>query len=293
MTMRITDQMVYGSQSRNLQSSLAALAAAQQSATTGLKLQRPSDDPAGAVTSLQLRAQQAQNGQYARNITDGTAWTTAADSALSQSSTLIRQARDVVVQAGNGSLSQSALDALADQLSGIRDALLSQANTTVNGRSVFAGTSDAGRAFDSAYAFSGVAGAAVTRRIGPAQSVRVDVDGSRVFGQGSSSVFAQLDTVISDLRAGNPVGYAVDQLDAAQEAVGTAQASVGSAEKLLQAATTAQATASTQLLQRRNDVENVDTAQAAIELTNRNNVYQAALLVVTNTMQNNLTDFLR
>jgi flagellar hook-associated protein 3 FlgL len=133
----------------------------------------------------------------------------------------------------------------------------------------------------------------VTRRIGPGQSVRVDVDGSTVFGQGSSSVFAQLDTVISDLRAGNPVGYAVGQLDAAQQAVGSAQASVGSAEKLLQAATSAQATASTQLVQRRSDVENVDTAQAAIDLTNRNNVYQAALLVVTNTMQNNLTDFLR
>jgi len=293
MTMRITDQMVYGSQARNLQSSLAALAAAQQRATTGLTLQRPSDDPAGAVTSLQLRAQQAQNDQYSRNIADGVAWTSAADSALSQSSTLIRQARDVVVQAGNGSLNQSALDALADQLSGIRDAMLSEANTTVNGRSVFAGTSDAGTAFDSSYAFSGAGGAAVSRRIGPGQSVRVDVDGSTVFGQGSSSVFAQLDTVISDLRAGNPVGYAVGQLDAAQQAVGSAQASVGSAEKLLQAATSAQATASTQLVQRRSDVENVDTAQAAIDLTNRNNVYQAALLVVTNTMQNNLTDFLR
>jgi len=293
MTMRITDQMVYGNQARNLQGSLAALAAAQQRAATGLALQRPSDDPAGAVASLQLRAQQAQNDQYARNIADGVAWTSAADSALSQSSTLIRQARDVVVQAGNGSLNQSALDALADQLSGIRDALLSQANTTVNGRSVFAGTSDAGAAFDSSYAFSGAAGAAVTRRIGPGQSVRVDVDGGSVFGQGSGSVFAQLDTVISELRAGNPVGYAVGQLDAAQQAVGSAQAAVGSAEKLLQAASSAQATASTQLVQRRSDIENVDTAQAAIDLTNRNNVYQAALLVVTNTMQNNLTDFLR
>ncbi|GAA4158515.1 flagellar hook-associated protein FlgL [Gryllotalpicola daejeonensis] len=293
MTMRITDQMVYGSQARNLQSSLAALAAAQQRATTGLKLQRPSDDPAGAVTSLQLRAQQAQNTQYSRNITDGTAWTSAADAALSQTSTLIRQARDAVVQAGNGSLNQSALDALADQLSGIRDGLVAQANTTVGGRAVFAGTSDAGGAFDASYNFTGTAGSSVTRRIGDGQSVRVDVDGSAVYGQGATSLFAQLDGVIADLRAGNPVGYALGQLDAAQQAVGSAQAAVGSAEGQLQAAKSAQATASTQLVQRRSDVENVDIAQAAIDLTNRNNVYQAALLVVTNTMQNNLTDFLR
>jgi flagellar hook-associated protein 3 FlgL len=293
MTMRITDQMVYGSQARNLQSSLAALAAAQQRATTGLKLQRPSDDPAGAVTSLQLRGEQAQNDQYVRNITDGTAWTSAADAALSQTSTLIRQARDAVVQAGNGSLNQSALDALADKLSGIRDGLLAQANTTVGGRSVFAGTSDAGAAFDASYTFSGTAGSSVTRRIGDGQSVRVDVDGSAVYGQGATSLFAQLDGVISDLRAGNPVGYAIGQLDAAQQAVGSAQAAVGSAENQLAAAKAAQATAAVQLTQRRSDVENVDTAQAAIDLTNRDNVYQAALLVVTNTMQTNLTDFLR
>jgi flagellar hook-associated protein 3 FlgL len=293
MTMRITDQMVYGSQARNLQSSLSALAAAQQRAITGLKLQRPSDDPAGAVTSLQLRAQQAQNDQYTRNITDGMSWTSAADSALSQTSTLIRQARDTVVQAGNGSLNQSALDALADKLSNIRDGLLAQANTSVGGRTVFAGTSDAGVAFDSSYNFTGAAGSAVTRRVGPGQSVQVDVDGSAVFGQGSSSIFAQLDTVISDLRAGNPVGYALGQLDASQQAVGAAQAEVGSAENVLQAAQSAQATQSVQLVQRRSDVENVDTAQAAIDLTNADNVYQAALSVVTNTMQNNLTDFLR
>jgi flagellar hook-associated protein 3 FlgL len=294
MTMRITDQMVYGSQTRNLQSSLAALATAQQRAITGLKLQRPSDDPSGAVTSLQLRGQQAQNDQYARNITDGVAWTTTTDAALSQTSTLIRQARDAVVQAGNGSLNQSALDAIADQLSGIRDDLLSQANASVGGRSVFAGTSDAGAAYDSAtYDFAGTAGATVTRRIGSGQSVRVDVDGSAVYGQGSTSLFAQLDSVISDLRAGNPVGYAIGELDARQQAVGSAQAAVGSAENMLQAAKGAQATAATQLTQRRSDVENVDTAQAIIDLTNRNNVYQAALLAVSNTMQNNLTDFLR
>jgi flagellar hook-associated protein 3 FlgL len=285
--------MVYGSQARNLQSSLAALAAAQQRAITGVKLQRPSDDPAGAVASLQLRTQQAQNNQYTRNISDGMTWTSATDGALSQTSTLIRQARDTVIQAGNGSLNQSALDALADKLSSIRDGLLTQANTTVGGRTVFAGTSDAGVAYDSSYNFTGATGATVSRRVGPGQSVQVDVDGTAVFGQGSTSIFAQLDGVISDLRAGKPVGYAIDQLDARQDAVGSAQSVVGSAENALQAAQSAQATQSVQLVQRRSDVENVDTAQAAIELTNADNVYQAALSVVTKTMQNNLTDFLR
>ena len=107
MTMRITNQIVYTGQARSLQSSLAALATAQQRAISGSKLNVPSDDPSGAVTSLQLRAQQAQNAQYARNVTDGQAWTTAADTALQQSSTLVRNARDLVLQAGNGSLKMS------------------------------------------------------------------------------------------------------------------------------------------------------------------------------------------
>ncbi|HEY0249482.1 MAG TPA: flagellar hook-associated protein FlgL [Gryllotalpicola sp.] len=293
MSMRITDQAIYANQSRNLQSALSSLAKAQQQAMTGLAIQRPSDDPAGAVTSLALRGKQAENNQYARNISDGTAWATAEDSALSQSSTLIRTARDLVIQATNGSNDQDALDALADQLSSIRDGLLAQANTTVGGRSVFAGTSDAGVAFTPDYSYTGTSGAGVTRRIGPGQSTRVDLDGTAVYGQGGSSLFAQLDGIISDLRAGDPVQYGVAQMDAAQQSVGAAQAAVGSVENMLQAATTAQASAATSLTQQRTAVENVDTAQAIINLTNQNNVYQAALLVISNTMQSNLSDFLR
>jgi flagellar hook-associated protein 3 FlgL len=294
MTMRITDQIVYAGQTRSLQSSLAALATAQQRAMTGSKLNRPSDDPSGAVTSLQLRAQQTQNTQFARNVTDGQAWTTAADTALQQTSTLVRNARDLVIQAGNGSLNQDALNSLADQLSGLRDSLLTQANTQIAGRNVFAGTSDAGAAYDTTtYAFSGTPGSAVTRRVGDGQTVRVDVDGTSVYGSGATSLFAQLDGMISDLRAGTPISYGIAELDSAQQAIGSAQAAVGSAQNALQTAGSAQATAATALTARRTDVEDVDTAQAIIDLTNRNNVYQAALLAVSNSMQTNLTDFLR
>jgi flagellar hook-associated protein 3 FlgL len=293
MTMRITDQIIYASQTRTLQSSLASLATAQQRASTGVKIQRPSDDPTGTVTSLALRRQQAQNEQYTRNIADGTSWATAADSALSQTSTLIRQARDLVIQATNGAQGQSGLDAIADQLQGIRDGLLAQANTTVGGRSVFAGTSDAGVAYTSDYSYTGTAGSSVTRRIGPGQTARVDVDGTSVYGQGSDSIFAELDGVIADLRAGNSVASAVGTLDARQQAVGAAQAVVGSTENVLQAAQSARSSDSVSLTQRRTDVENVDSAQAILDLTNQNNVYQAALLVVSNSMQTNLTDFLK
>lgn len=298
MSMRVTNQTIYASEGVNVQSSLAALANAQQQATTGKRIQRPSDDPAGTAAALRIRQQAAANNQYSRNISDGTSWLTAADGALTQTSTLLRKARDLAIQSVNGTNNQDSLNALAEQLEGIKSSLLAQANTQLAGRSVFAGTSNAGAAYTSsttppAYSFTGNSTDAVTRRVGEGQSVRVDVDGSSVFGATGSTVFDQLDSMIATLRSGGDLESSVATIDTDLSSVASAQAQVGAAENAVQNAKTAQQSTSVALTQQQSSVENVDTALAALNLTNANNIYQATLLVTSNTMQTNLTDFLR
>ncbi len=80
-----------------------------------------------------------------------------------------------------------AKEALAVELEGIRKELLSQANTRLLGRSVFAGTSDTGgvRRGLLVQRRGGLRKSAVASRI--AASVRVDTDGAAVFGTGDDS----------------------------------------------------------------------------------------------------------
>lgn len=291
---RVTSQTVFNDNARNLQTAIANLSAAQNTATTQSKLNLPSDDPSAVASALQVRGALKSADQYDRNISDANGWLSSADNALSQTYSLLKSVRDKIIQGANGSMSQSAKNDIATQLESIRDALLGQANTTYLGRSIFAGSSDAPQAFTTGtYAFNGVAGSSVDRRVGDGQTVRVDVDGSAVFGNGSSSMFSDLDKVINDLRTGANVTPDLDLVDARMQAVSTAQAQVGSQMSTAQSAQTANANRQALLTGQKSDLENVDTGQSIMQLTMMNNVYTASLLVTSKSLQTSLMDFLR
>jgi len=168
MIPRVTHLTVQRQTLSNLQGNLTAMADLQAQLSSGKKITVPSDDPAGASDVLRLRGEQRALTQYSRNATDGDSWLTTVDSALQASLTAMRRARDLTIQGGNGGLGQSSRDALAADIEGVRATIMDQANASYSGRTVFAGTSDAGFAFDPGanpldppavkYAWHGVAG---------------------------------------------------------------------------------------------------------------------------------------
>ena len=291
---RVTSHTIFSDNARNLQTAIANLSSAQNTATTQAKLNLPSDDPSAVASALQVRGALKAVDQYGRNISDANGWLTSADNALSQTYSMLKSVRDSVIQGANGSMSQSARNDIARQLESIRDALLGQANTSYLGRSIFAGSSDAGQAYSSAgYAFSGAAGSSVNRRVGDGQSVRVDVDGSAVYGNGPASMFSDLDTIISDLRTSGNISADISLVDARMLAVSTAQSQVGSQLSAVQNAQTANANQLAILQGKKSDLENVDTGQSILNLTMMNNVYSASLMVTAKSLQTSLMDFLR
>src|SRR5690606_25795430 len=123
----------------------------QSQASSQKRIEKPSDDPAGTAQALRLRSEQRAVAQYQRNLEDGVSWLTTLDTALTTTSSYLRRARDLVVRGANdGAMGPAQREAIATELEGLRGSLLSQANTTYLGRSVFAGTSNAGVAFDAA-----------------------------------------------------------------------------------------------------------------------------------------------
>ncbi|NUP75178.1 MAG: flagellar hook-associated protein FlgL [Sinomonas sp.] len=293
--LRVTDQTMTMSAQRSLGARQARLAAAQETASSGTRLTRPSDDPVGVGDALRVRAQLAAAAQYQRNIDDGKNWLVTLDSTLGDATGLLRQARDLTVQGGNGSIGQDGKNALAGQIESIRRDLLAAANTRYLGRSVFAGSSDAPNAFDDGAppTFSGVRGDAVQRRIGPDETVRVDADGASVFGTGANSVFTVLDGIASDLRSGADPTARLQALDNGMKAVMSGRSDIGSRLAQLQRASQATATARTTLEGQRSGIEDVDLGKAALDLQLQQTAYQAALAVTAKVLQPSLTDFLR
>lgn len=306
---RVTQQTISRSTLANLQTNLAAMATLQNRASGSSMITRPSDDPAGTAKAIALRAGLRANDQAGRNIDDGNGWLTTADTALQASIDALRQARDLTVQGANtGALNAQGREALAVQIEGLRDTLLSQASTKYQGRLVFAGTSNAAVAvavtpasggpppaavIPATYASNTVAGASVDRRVDANTTIRVDVDGGQAFGNGGTSVFAALDSIAATLRAGGSVTADLRTLDTRRDALLTQLSGVGARQSQVLAAQTRSLDTKTTLTAQLSGIEDVDLAATLVDLQSQEVTYKAALGAAARVMQPTLLDFLR
>lgn len=291
---RVTNQTMAATAQRNLQASLQQMARLQEQGSSQKRILTPSDDPRGTADVIAIRSQQRAAEQYERNVDNGSGWLTTIDSALGNATSVLQSALQRTLQGANdGALSQEAKNALAIEIDGLRDALLKEANATYLGRSVFAGSSNEGVAFDAGYAWTGTDGATVDRRVGEGVTVRVDANGKEAFGEGDDSVFALLDGIAADLRAGTPVSGRIDAVRDALDGVVAAHAAVGAQHNQLQRAESVLKTTEVDLEAQRSKAEDIDLAKVILDLNVQSSVYQAALNVTARVLQPSLMDFLR
>jgi flagellar hook-associated protein 3 FlgL len=306
MTMigRVTQQTVQRSTLANLQTNLSAMSDLQERLSGNKRLTKPSDDPAGTASALALRSNLRQIEQHTRNIADGIGWLTTIDTALSTSVATVGKVRDLTVQGSNtGALTPEAREALALEIEGLRDNLISQANASYLGRSVFAGTSNTGSAVapdtdsvPTAYVAPPADAGTVVRRVNADTTVRVDVSARDAFGSddaGGTSVFATLDSIAATLRAGEDPSASLVALDGHRDAMLRQQAGVGARHNQVLAAQSNALTLKTELTGQLSDVEDADLAASIIELQMQEVAYKAALGATSRVLQPTLMDFLR
>ncbi len=291
--MRITTSSLSAATDRNLQAAMNRLATIQDKAGTQKEIGRPSDDPSGTANAMAIRAQQSQNDQFMRNVMDANGWLSTADKALSTTTDLIHQLRDLTVKGANdGALSPDAKEAIALELEQVFESLLVAANTQYNGRHVFAGSSDTGTAIDKATLTFGK-NSDVERRIGPNSSVRVDADGANVFGEGTASVFALVKNIVTDLRGGTNISSRITEVDGFLQKTLGVHSTIGASHASVLAADEALLTDAVSLEGRRSLIEDIDLGSVALELKKQEVAYQAALSAAARTLQPSLMDFLR
>uniref|UniRef100_A0A942YB51 Flagellar hook-associated protein FlgL n=1 Tax=Neobacillus citreus TaxID=2833578 RepID=A0A942YB51_9BACI len=293
MITRVTTQMSMAAASARLQDGAARLAQLTERATSLQAIGKPSDDPVGTASSMQVRKEQAAAAQYTRNADDAVGWLATTDGTLTDVYNVLNKVRDLTVQAANsGTMNDVDRGALVTQFQALRADLESAANTKYGTRSVFAGSSTESSAYDPADGWS-TAATAVTRRIGDGATVRVDTPGAQVFGSGTSSVFAMVDDIVADLQAGVDANPRINDVDAAIVTVRGAQADVGVRHATALAAQDALKTTATTLENRRSGIEDLDLAKAVLDLQVQQTNYQAALAVTAKVLQPTLMDYLR
>jgi flagellar hook-associated protein 3 FlgL len=290
---RVTERSVSMTALAGVQADLAALGRTQEQLSTGRAINRPSDDPVGTVTALQDRAALARQQQYDRNTQDGLSWLGTADTALSDTVSQLQRVRSLVLQAANASSNPTSQAAAAQEVTQIRQQLISVANAAYAGQPVFAGTAGTTQAYDSAGNYLGDS-AVVQRQVADGSRVAVALPGTQVFGPAGADVFTVLQQTLTDLTS-NPIGLSADltALDGAMARIQTSQAQVGSLYNRVDAAKTAATNTTAALTEQLGQVEDADLARTVTTLQMQQVAYQAALSATARAIQPSLLDFLK
>ncbi|MDF3082663.1 flagellar hook-associated protein FlgL [Burkholderia sola] len=138
--MRISSAQFFQLNVSQMNDQQAQLAQLYQQISSGTSLQTPADNPVGAAQAVQLSMTSATLSQYATNQTTALASLQAEDQALQSVSSVLTGVQTLIVRAGDGSLADSDRSALATQLQGYRDQLVTLANSNDGaGNYLFAG----------------------------------------------------------------------------------------------------------------------------------------------------------
>lgn len=123
-----------------LQQDQRKLLTIQDQVSTGRLFSRLSENPQASVRGLQLQRLLESKQQFRVNITTTQSYLSATDTAVSGTLSLLRDVRGNVLEAINGTTTQTQRDALAEELRSAISTLVDSSNTQFRSRYLFAGT---------------------------------------------------------------------------------------------------------------------------------------------------------
>ena len=302
---RITTQMTAQDLLANINQSLDRISTTQQELSTGKRINQPSDDPYGTSLSLQLNSELSGLNDYASNVTDGTAWSRASSAALSDITNAVQRIRELVVQAANGTQTQTDMSADAAEVNQLIDQIKQDANTQYNGQYIFAGAATGTQPYQagSSDAYAGDTGQ-VTRTIGPNTSLAVTANLSGVLGTGQTTagqpagdgkLLNTLRNIVDDMQSGNSSALSATdlaQLDTNFNSLTGLAANVGAVQDRLQMASSRIQSLQASDTQVLSNTQDADMAQTEINFSTEQAALTAALQAGAHIVQQSLMDFL-
>lgn len=299
--MRITQGMMVGNFLTNLNNNYKIMDNIQNQLSSGKRINKPSDDPVGVISSLRLRTGLTEAEKYLGNVDDANSWLSTTDTALGQAGDILHRARELTIQGANDTLAQASRDALAKEIAQLREQLVQVANSTHDGRYIFGGFMTTQAPYDPAtYAYLGDALANIDYEIGVGIKMTVNITGSTVFGPAGLpagvDVFGVLTIIENDMMAGNTAnlsGADIQHLDIAIDNLLSLRADVGAKVNRLDLTKTRLEDAYLNLSELLSKNEDVNTAEAITQLKMQENTYRTALAAGARIIQPTLLDFLR
>ena len=278
----------------NLATMVDQSSAAEASLTTelssGLAVTSLQDNPTAVAQSTLLNSAISRDDTFVQSATSEQSLMQVTDSALGEVVTQVTNALSLAVQGSNGTLDGANLATVQQQLSGIRDQVLSLANTSYLGQYVFGGSvgSTAPYSIDSSTTpatVNYVGDSSVQTIATPdGQQLQTNLPGSSVFGDASGGVLQALNQLIADLSGSTASASTTTDTAALTTALGqlSQQRSVlDSSLSRMESTSTYTQTQETQLAAQQSALVAADPATVASQLSSAETQHQALLSVMS------------
>ena len=274
------------------------LAKAQQQMSSGKRISGAGDDPRGTQQAIAERSTINSIDAYTKASDAASTRLASADSVLTAYSDKLTSAITTALSAQGTQVNATARASSAQELRSLRQALVSDLNTTFNGNYLFSGTNSNAATYAQVAGTWTYQGNADTAQVSveSGRTVSVSFNGQQIAqGSDTTNVFTALDDLANAVEAGDNAGITTG-IAALQRGFGRAQraqAFLGTDEQGVDAAQARLTSLRASADVRRSKLEDVNMAEAVTKLQQADTAYRAALGAVSTAERQSLLDYLR
>jgi flagellin len=278
MAINIRTNLPALSAQRNLETTSNRLSTSYQRLSSGLRINRASDDAAGLAIAENLRAGSNTATVAMRNANDGISVITIADQAVGQITTVLNRMAELAEQSSNGVIDNIQRSALQNEFSALTSEIERIAVTTkFNGLNLLKGGND--------LTFQiGFDGGSTSQLTYGAVDVRLAGMGLAQVGS-STSTFSIIGQSSSDVDSQTSARSALDAIQLAITSVNQKRGSLGALESRLEVTINNLQVARENFKAAESRIRDVDVATEAAELTRLNILQQAGAAVLAQANQ--------
>jgi len=305
-SLRVTQGILVDRVLRNINQQSRELLDLQDQLATGLRIQRPSDDPLAVRRAVGSQIELGKNEQYLNNISSIGPQLVESEDAILTVVDVLQRVNELTLQANNTVNGQEQLDQIANEVDQLLEQLVVSGNTVTNDRFVFGGTRTQTPPMEvtrgpggeiTAVNYAGNSDVFETE-ISEGITTPANVPGDRLFFSTSPQTVDIYQTVIDirdAMQAGNFAGLdtGLANLEVAQEQLLVEVSRIGALQLRLERTDDSLRSINVQLRENISDNIDADFAEVTLNIAAESNAFEAALNAGARVIQPSLLSFLQ
>lgn len=304
--MRVSEHMMTNSILRGINDSKTRMNKLQQQISSGKRLHQSSDDPFAFAKSARYKALIEKNDQYLRSINLSMGFVQASQAGIDNLNNLIQEAKEKATQGADDSLAAEDREAIAQEVQGIIDEILTQLNGQFDGEYLYAGTNtsevfDAQDNIVSPYEFDQSEippifeyfgnNEDINQKFGEHLELAINVNNEDINAQDLLNKLFDLKTDLENSNDG--INTHIDIMDGISENLMQVATKMGDIHNRISLTEQQLTMANMNLSSYMSGLEDTDMAEAVLHYNSEEIAYRASLQSSSNIMLTSLMDYIR